>query len=65
LTGELEFAYRSGWWKLMLDGNREPRELYNLQDDPLELFNEISAHPDVRQRLRRDFQAALTDIESN
>jgi len=65
LTGELEFAYRSGWWKLMLDNNREPRELYNLQDDPLELFNEINAHADVHHRLNREFQAKLTDIESN
>ena len=44
-ASELEFAVRSGSWKLMLNKQGEPRELFNLAEDPLELFNLIDQHP--------------------
>ena len=56
-ASELEFAVRSGDWKLMLDGESEPRELYNLAEDPLELFNLIKEQPAKVEMLVREFAA--------
>ena len=40
-VSDLEFAIRRGDWKLFLDRDGNPRELYNLSSDPLEFFDEI------------------------
>jgi len=45
-ASDLEFAVRNGPWKLLLDKNEQARELYNLDEDPLELFNLIEQEPD-------------------
>ena len=39
-VSDLEFAIRRGDWKLFLDRDGNPRELYDLSKDPLELFDE-------------------------
>ncbi len=62
LTGELEYAYRDGSWKLLLDTQRNPRELYNLAEDPLELFNEIGARSELASELTAAFNQALDAI---
>ncbi len=59
---ELEYAYRQGDWKLLLDRAREPRELYDLGNDPLELFNLIQTEPQRVLMLRERFGTALDQI---
>ena len=60
LPGELEFAVRKGPWKLMLNSEGMPRELYDLQSDPLELFNELQSQPEIVSRLETLWEAAQT-----
>ena len=60
LPGELEFAVRKGPWKLMLNSEGMPRELYDLQSDPLELFNELQSQPEIVSRLKTLWEAAQT-----
>jgi hypothetical protein len=36
--GELKIAVRRDSWKLLLDRDHHPRELYNLAEDPLGFF---------------------------
>ena len=56
-VGPLEFAFRLGDWKLMLDREGQPQELYHLKQDPLELFNQIADQgervADMVKRFRR------------
>ncbi len=54
-ASDLEFAVRSGSWKLLLDQNEEPRELFNLAEDPLELFNLIEQQPERVRMLVHEF----------
>ena len=62
---ELEFAVRRGEWKLLLDRNQQPRELYNLDDDPMEFFNLIESEPAVTKRLSKDAKRTLASIEND
>ena len=56
-ASDLEFAVRSGSWKLLLDQHGKPRELYNLAEDPLELFNLIEQQPAEVEMLVHEFAA--------
>ncbi|MEM1436498.1 MAG: sulfatase-like hydrolase/transferase [Pseudomonadota bacterium] len=64
-VSELEFAVRQGAWKLLLDRERSPRELYNLAEDPLELFNLLATEPVRASRLQQRASALLKDIDSD
>jgi len=46
-------AIRQDDWKLLLNPDRSRLELYNLRQDPMELNNLASQHPDVVQELSR------------
>ncbi len=63
--GELEFAVRRGSWKLLLDRDREPRELYNLAEDPLEFFNLLEDNEKIVQQLNMIFEDVLLSIEND
>lgn len=52
---ELEYVIRSGPWKLFLDREGNPAELYNLAEDPLEFFDLRSTEPDRVEMLNRQF----------
>lgn len=61
----LEFAIRSGDWKLLLDHNRTPRELYRLSDDPLEFFNLIQSEEQRTVQLTDNALRILADIDAD
>lgn len=60
-----DFAIRRGRWKLLLDENRRPVALYDLDEDPLELLDVSGKHPQRVARLRDAFEARLEEIESD
>ena len=64
-ASDLEFAVRSGPWKLMLDKNEVPRELFNLDEDALELFNLIEDEPAQTRRLQKIFTAHRDSIAND
>ena len=53
-VSDLEFAVRHGDWKLLLDRERKPKELYNLAEDRLELFNLLAEQEQVHSRVNRE-----------
>jgi arylsulfatase A-like enzyme len=64
-ASDLEFAVRQGPWKLFLDKERRPAELYNLDEDPLELFNLIGTQPQQVAALLAVFGAHMEAIEAD
>lgn len=64
-VSNVEFAVRKGNWKLLLDKEQKPFELYNLDDDPLEFFNVLESEPDKAKELGRDFSSTMSSINSD
>jgi arylsulfatase A-like enzyme len=64
-ASDLEFAVRSGSWKLLLDKGGEARELYDLAEDPLELFNLIEHEPARTRQLEKTFAAHRDSIAND
>ena len=61
----LAYAVREGDWKLLLDKSFQPRELYNLAQDPLELFNLMESHEGQRHILQQHFERWRGEVASD
>lgn len=55
-VSDLEFAVRRGNWKLLIDHDGHPRELYELGLDPLEFFDVSDDEPGVVADLMSRFE---------
>ncbi len=62
---KIEYVIRRGDWKLMLDVDGEPQELYNLGEDPLEFFNVIESEDAVVSALSADARRMLDSIAND
>ncbi len=60
-----DFVYRQGNWKLILDRNHHPVELYDLNADKLEFFNRINEEPKVLAQLLAGFSNTWTSIQND
>lgn len=61
----LDFAVREGAFKLLIDRTGVPRELFNLQEDPLELFNLVEVEPVITARLLAYHHDVLNRINAD
>jgi len=62
---DIEFAIRKGDWKLLLDHERKPRQLFNLAEDPLEFFNLLSQETEKLAELADDFSATMSSVKDD
>jgi len=61
----LEYALRSGDWKLLLSAQQQPGALFDLATDPLELFNLIEQQPQRANELHQLFLKEIAAIRSD
>ena len=64
-VSDLEYAFRIGDWKLFLGRDKQPRALFDLASDPLELFDVMSAHEIRVKQMMVRFEALISDIEAD
>lgn len=64
-VSDLEYAIRRDGWKLLLDKSGEPRELYQLSDDPLELINLIGEEPRRVEMLLEIYEEKVAAINAD
>ena len=57
-VSDREFVVRRGNWKLFVDRDGQPRELYHLGTDPLEFFDKSKEEPEVVANLLARFREA-------
>ena len=57
-----EFVMRRGPWKLLIDQAQQPYALYQLDTDPLELFDRLEQNPRQRDLLMERFKSTLASV---
>ena len=62
---DLEYAIRKGAWKLLLNREGIGKELYNLNDDPMEVFNLISSKEEIAKELNQEALDIIKDISED
>ena len=60
-----DYAIRDGKFKLSLDADQQPKALYDLEIDPLEMFNLLTEMPTEAQRLANKHRAFFEKIRQD
>ena len=61
----MEYALRDGDWKLVLDGDLEPRYLFNLRRDRYEVHNLVKSKPVELGKMMVQFSQYRMNVESD
>ena len=64
-VSDREFVVRHGNWKLFLDRDGQPQELYDLAIDPLEFFDKSTDEPEIVADLLARFREASYESGNN
>jgi len=60
-----EWAIRDGDWKLILDRDEKPKFLFNIADDPYELYNRLDQDDEILASLIKQFVKYRENIEND
>ncbi|WP_439107619.1 sulfatase family protein [Congregibacter sp.] len=61
----MEFAVRDGDWKMILDDNGTPHQLFDLVNDWYEVNNRLGSEPEIRDRLLETYQSRRAGVEND
>jgi len=60
-----EWAIRDGDWKLILDRDEKPKYLFNIADDPYEMYNLLDQDDEILATLIQQFDTYRENIEND
>ena len=60
-----EWAIRDGDWKMILDRNERPKYLFNIPEDPYEMYNLLDKQTEKAQSLQKQFMSYKNSIEND
>ena len=60
-----EWAISENGWKLILDRDERPKYLFNIVDDPYEVYNRLGKENDIQQKLYQQFLEYKNSIDTD
>jgi arylsulfatase A-like enzyme len=60
-----EWAISENGWKLILDRDERPKYLFNIVDDPYEVYNQLGKESDIQQKLYQQFLEYKNSIDTD
>lgn len=60
-----EWAIRDGDWKLILDRDEKPKYLFNISNDPYEMWNQLGKNEPILEKMLREFTKYKNSIDND